>query len=726
MKIESYKITGMSCASCVERIEKSLRRVKGIKNINVNLATNAMRAEYDETQITSNQIIQNVESVGYKAFLMADLTVDKQREIERKESAGLLRLFVISAIFALPLLIFMFLHMFTNAHYLNEPLFIYIQLGLATVPQFGTGYVFYVNSFKAIKNRSLNMDVLIAVGTSAAFFLSLYNLIKYLTQGMHGDVALYFETSAIIITLVFLGKYLEHNAKSKTSEAIKQLINFQAKSARVLANGAEIEVPVEKVKTGDIILVRPGEKIAVDGKIISGQTTIDESMLTGESIPADKQEGSQVFGGTINILGAFKFEAVHVGAETVFSRIIKLVEEAQGVKAPIQKIADKVAKIFIPAVIAIAAVTLLITLFWGFETAIIHAVSVLVIACPCALGLATPTAIMVGTGKAAQRGILFKGGDILERAHNIDTVVFDKTGTITEGKPKVTETVFVDNDKKHIFDMILSVETQSEHPLSRALAEEAKANGAAYYEPEEFAAIAGRGVKAKINGKNILAGNMTLMTENMIDIKEYSEYSEKGGTAVYMSQDQKLIAVFLITDTIKSNAKNAVEELNSLGINTVMLTGDNEHAARLTSQKIGIKEYMAGVLPAQKEEYIRKLKGEGKIVAMVGDGINDAPSLASADIGFAMGTGTDIAIETGDITLINGDLHKVADAIYISKQTIRKIKQNLFWAFIYNIIGIPLAAFGVLNPIIAGAAMALSSVSVVVNSLFLNRKLSRK
>ncbi|HEY8419033.1 MAG TPA: heavy metal translocating P-type ATPase [Clostridia bacterium] len=727
MKTESYKITGMSCAACAARIEKALKRKKGIKIVNVNLAVNSMTVEYDQDLIQSAQIIQWVKDAGYGAILHSDLTEDKKRAIERREYKKLFFRFLISAVFSVPLLAAMFVHMSSVGHYLNKPVFLYLQLAFASIVQFGTGITFYIGAFKSIKNRSLNMDVLVALGTTAAYVLSLYNMIIYLARGHHGGVDLYFESSAIIITLVFLGKFLEHRAKSKTSDALKQLLSFQAKSARVLTSqGIEIEIPIDNLKEGDIILAKPGDKIAVDGVIINGQSSLDESMLTGESIPVDKGEGDQVYGGTINLSGAIKYRAQKVGKDTVFSKIIELVEQAQGKKAPIQKIADKVSGVFVPAVLGIAVLTFVITIFIkGFETAVINAVSVLVIACPCALGLATPTAIMVGAGSAARRGILFKGGDILERAHNITTVVFDKTGTITEGKPQVKETVIL-GDKQFIIDALYSVERQSEHPLAQALVDYAQKQGAEYIEPQDFVSLAGKGVKAKINGAEILAGNIKLMDENGIDIKEYKDYSQKGGTAVFMSADGALAGVFLITDTIKSNAQAAIRELKDMGIKTLMLTGDSSHAAAMTAAEVGINDYIAEVLPAQKEEHIQRLKHIGEIVAMAGDGVNDAPSLASADIGFVMSSGADVAIEAGDITLMHGDLKKVADAILISKKTITKIKQNLFWAFIYNVIGIPLAAFGILNPMIAGAAMALSSVSVVTNSLLLKKQIEQK
>ena len=728
MKTESYKIVGMSCAACSARVEKALKRRKGVKSVNVNLAINSMTITYDPNIIQSRQIIQYVKDAGYKAFLHSDLTNDQKRALEIKEYKNLFYRLIISAIFSAPLFLAMFVHMSKAGHFLNRPIFLYLQLAFATIVQFGAGSDFYIGAYKSIKNKSLNMDVLVALGTMAAYLFSVYNMAFFLMGDRQGGADLYFESSAVIITLVFLGKFLEHRAKSRTSDALKQLLSFQAKSARIITSeGIELEIPIDNIKIGDIILAKPGDKIAVDGEIISGHTSLDESMLTGESLPADKGEGDQVYGGTINLSGAIKYRAQKVGKDTVFSKIIELVEQAQGKKAPIQKIADKVSGIFVPIVLLIAVITFVITIFFkDFASALINSVSVLVIACPCALGLATPTAIMVGTGSAARRGILFKGGDVLERAHNINIIAFDKTGTITEGKPQVKEMVTINQDKARVLDIILSCEKQSEHPLAHALVSYAQEQGARYIEPESFVSYAGKGIQAKINGAEVLAGNLKLMEEKGVDIEDYRHYAQKGGTAVYLSEGGSLSAVFLITDTIKSNAKAAIQELKEKGIKTVMLTGDASHAAAMTALEVGITDYIAEVLPYQKEEHIRKLKQGGNIVAMVGDGVNDAPSLASADVGFVMSTGTDVAIEAGDITLMRGDLKKVADALFISQKTITKIKQNLFWAFIYNVIGIPLAAFGFLNPIIAGAAMALSSVSVVANSLLLRRQIEQK
>ncbi|HEX2939080.1 MAG TPA: copper-translocating P-type ATPase, partial [Ruminiclostridium sp.] len=570
-----------------------------------------------------------------------------------------------------------------------------------------------------------NMDVLIAMGTSAAYFFSLYNVL-FEEPKMQGMKDLYFEASAVIITLILLGKYLEAAAKGKTSEAIKKLMNLQAKSARVIRNGVEEDIPLEGVEEGDIVVVRPGEKIPVDGRIIEGSSSIDESMLTGESLPVEKAAGDLCIGSTINKFGTFKFEAIKVGNETVLSQIVKMVEDAQGSKAPIQKIADRVSGIFVPAVIAIGVLTFIIWLAaTGDATkAIISAVSVLVIACPCSLGLATPTAIMVGTGKGAENGILIKGGEYLETAYKLNAVVLDKTGTITKGKPEVTDIIPLSSlSETEILMTAGTAEKNSEHPLGAAIYEHSKQMHGKVSEPEKFEAIPGRGVKAVIGGKEILIGTRKLMTESNIDIgvisKTLEMLEDDGKTAMLMAVNNRLEAVIAVADTLKENSKEAIEELQKMGVAVYMITGDNERTANAIARQVGINKVLAEVLPENKAAEVEKLKKAGKVVAMVGDGINDAPALATADIGMAIGTGTDVAIEAADITLMRGDLRTIPTAIKLSRKTMQKIKQNLFWAFFYNTIGIPFAALGFLNPMIAGGAMAFSSVSVVTNSLSL-------
>jgi Cu+-exporting ATPase len=571
------------------------------------------------------------------------------------------------------------------------------------------------------------MDVLIAMGTSAAYFYSAYNAFFQNTAG-GGMKDLYFESAVVIITLILLGKYFEAIAKDRTSDAIKKLIGLQPKTARVLIGDIEKDIPIEEVSLGDMIIVRPGERIPVDGTIIEGNSSIDESMLTGESIPVDKKAGDSVVGASINKLGTFKFKATKIGKDTVLSQIIKMVEDAQGSKAPIQKIADKVSGIFVPIVVVIAAVTFLIWYFLigDLTMGFISMVAVLVIACPCALGLATPTAIMVGTGKGAENGILIKGGEHLEKAYKIDIVVLDKTGTITNGKPEVTDIVSLGNmHEKEILKIAARVEKKSEHPLAEAIYEKGKAEFDVLQDPDDFSAIPGRGVKATLGSDTILLGTRKLMKENNISIDKNEDtmvtLENQGKTVMIVAVNNELQAVIAVADTIKQNSKAAIKELEELGIEVYMLTGDNQRTAQAIAGQVGINNIISEVLPENKAEEIKKLQKAGKIVAMVGDGINDAPALAVADTGMALGTGTDVAIEAADITLMRGDLRAIPASIRLSKKTMNKIKQNLFWAFFYNVIGIPIAALGLLNPMIAGAAMAFSSVSVVTNSLSLKR-----
>jgi len=604
----------------------------------------------------------------------------------------------------------------------------YFQLVIATPVQFIIGLRFYRNAYHAIKARSANMDVLIAMGTSAAYFLSVYNAFFAHPVEMGMMKELYFEASSTIITLILLGKYLEAVAKGKTSEAIKKLMGLQAKTARVVRNGVEEDIPVEEVQVGDIIVVRPGEKIPVDGRIIEGNSSVDESMLTGESLPVEKKVGDFVTGATINKFGTFKFEATKVGKDTVLSQIIKMVEDAQGSKAPIQKIADRVSGIFVPAVIGIAVVTFAA---WYLATgelnsAIVNAVSVLVIACPCALGLATPTAIMVGTGKGAEKGILIKGGEHLEMAYKLNSVVLDKTRTITKGKPEVTDIIPLRSmEKNEIVKLSAVAEKASEHPLGVAIYEKGKSEFGAIPDPAKFEAIPGRGVAAVFDDKNIYIGTRKLMKEKGLDISkiesDIAKLEDEGKTAMLMAVDDRVEAILAVADTVKEHSGEAIEQLLKMGIDVYMITGDNERTAKAIAKQVGITNVLAEVLPENKAEEVEKLKKQGRIVGMVGDGINDAPALATADIGMAIGTGTDVAMEAADITLMRGNLRAIPTAIKLSRRTMRKIKQNLFWAFIYNIIGIPFAAFGLLSPIIAGAAMAFSSVSVVTNSLSLKR-----
>lgn len=722
---ETFNIQGMSCASCSARIEKKLNSLDGVKKANVNLTTEKAAVEFDSSKINLDDIISAVNSLGYKAEKIEEKAKDREKEQREKEQSSLETLLIISAVLSSPLILAMvFTLLNINVPFLHNE---YFQLAIATPVQFIIGFRFYKNAFYALKSKGANMDVLIAMGTSAAYFYSLYNVF-FQPATMGGMKDLYFEASATIITLILLGKYLEAAAKGKTSEAIKKLMGLQAKTARVIRNGKEEDIPIEDVAVGDIVVVRPGEKIPVDGVITEGNSSVDESMLTGESLPVDKKQGDFVIGATINKFGAFKFKATKVGRDTALSQIVKMVEDAQGSKAPIQKIADKVSGIFVPAVLLIAIITFLAWLIFSGDItrAIINAVTVLVIACPCALGLATPTAIMVGTGKGAENGILIKGGEYLETAYKINAVVLDKTGTITKGKPEVTDIISIgDLSEKEILRIAATAEKASEHPLGAAINEKAKTEFNNISDAEQFEVIAGKGVKAVIEGKSVYIGTRKLMTEYSISTEKIEnalhKLEDEGKTAIILSVENRLEGIIAVADTIKETSKEAVEDLKSMGIEVYMITGDNLRTAKAIAKQAGIENILAEVLPENKAAEVEKLKNQGKIVAMVGDGINDAPALATANIGMAVGTGTDIAIEAADITLMRGDLRTIPAAIRLSKKTMRKIKQNLFWAFVYNIIGIPFAAFGLLSPVIAGGAMAFSSVSVVTNSLSLKR-----
>lgn len=726
-KVE-LKITGMTCASCSARVERNVSKLVGIKNINVNLATEKASIEYDKAETSVDEIIKTIVNAGYGAEKIEKVNVDKEKEAREKEVRHLKILLVSSSILTIPLFLGMFLSIFKiYIPLLHNP---YFQLLLATPVQFIIGARFYRNAYHGIKSMSPGMDTLVAMGTSAAYFFSIYNAFV-----ANNKMNLYFEASAIIITLILLGKYLEAMAKGKTSEAIKKLMGMQAKTARVIRKETEIDIPIEDVGHGDIVVVRPGEKVPVDGIITEGNSTVDESMITGESLPVEKKAGDTITGATINKFGTFKFRATKVGAETFLAQIIKIVEDAQGSKAPIQKLADKVAGIFVPAVLIIAVGTFL-TWYIGlgnFNAGIISAVAVLVIACPCALGLATPTAIMVGTGLGAENGILIKSGESLERAYKLTAIVLDKTGTITNGKPALTDIVSLNEyTREEILKFAGIAEKKSEHPLGAAIYETAKSELEILNDPESFEAIPGRGIIAKIEGKQILAGTRKLLSENNVEIEKYEkileDFESNGKTAMFIAIDGKAEGVIAVADTIKASSAEAVNKLKKLGLDVYMITGDNRRTAMAIAKEAGIDEdkVIAEVMPEHKAEEVVKLQKSGKIVAMVGDGINDAPALATADIGIAIGTGTDVAMESSDITLIRGDLMTIPAAIDLSRSTMRKIKQNLFWAFIYNIIGIPFAALGLLNPIIAGGAMAFSSVSVVTNSLSLRRFKVRK
>ncbi len=720
------KITGMSCAACSAKIEKRLGKMEGVSAAAVNLATEKANVEFDPSIVKVSDIINVVGNLGYQAEKIEDISQDREKAQREKEIKKLRNELITSAVLSSPLILAMVLSLLKlDVAFLHNQ---YFQLVIATPVQFIIGWRFYKNAYHALKAKSANMDVLIAMGTSAAYFFSIYN--AFFVPAKPGVMMkeLYFEAGAVIITLILLGKYFEAVAKGKTSEAIKKLMGLQAKTARVIRNGAEEDIPVEEVEVGYIVVVRPGEKIPVDGKIVEGNSSIDESMLTGESLPVEKKVGDPVIGATINKFGTFKFEATKIGKDTALSQIIKMVEDAQGSKAPIQKIADQVSGIFVPVVIGIALLTFLIWYFAAgdFTAAIVSAVSVLVIACPCALGLATPTAIMVGTGKGAENGILIKGGEHLERAYKLNSIVLDKTGTITKGKPEVTDIIPLNRqDKEELLKIAAIAEKNSEHPLGAAIYERGKADFGNIPDPDGFEAIPGRGIKAIIGDKEVYIGTRKLLNEKGIETNNIENtitgLEDEGKTAMLMAIDNKIEAVVAVADTVKENSREAIEDLLKMGIEVYMLTGDNKRTAAAIAKQVGIKNVLAEVLPENKAEEVEKLKKQGKIVGMVGDGINDAPALATADIGMAIGTGTDVAIEAADITLMRGDLRSIPTAIKLSKKTMNKIKQNLFWAFIYNIIGIPFAALGLLSPIIAGGAMAFSSVSVVTNSLSLKR-----
>ncbi len=728
-KVE-LNILGMTCAACSNRIEKGLNKLEGVTKANVNLALESATIEYDSSTVDYHKMIDKVEKLGYQASKKDEHT-ESIEERKEKDIQSQKRKFLFSLILSLPLLWSMVSHFeFTSFIYLPD-LFMnpWVQFALATPVQFIVGKQFYVGAFKALKNKSANMDVLVALGTSAAYFYSLYVSIKSI--GSHGHmIELYYETSAILITLIVLGKLFEVRAKGRSSEAIKKLMGLQAKSALVIRDGQEIELPLEEVIVGDLLSVRPGEKIPVDGEIVEGRSAVDESMLTGESVPVDKTVGDAVIGATINKNGFVKIKATKVGRDTALAQIVKVVEEAQGSKAPIQRLADQISGVFVPIVVGIALLTFFIWFVWvtpgDIGEALEKLIAVLVIACPCALGLATPTSIMAGSGRAAEFGILFKGGEHLETTHRVNTILLDKTGTVTNGTPVLTDIEVVPElDEEQFLSFVASAENQSEHPLAQAIVSGIKEKGISLKEVEEFEAIPGFGIRAKVEGTEILIGTEKLMTQNQIDIQKAIEHKEqleeKGKTAMLIAFNQQYAGMVAVADTIKASSKAAVKRLKDMGLDVVMITGDNKRTAEFIAKEAGIHRVIAEVLPEGKADEVRKLQEEGKIVAMVGDGINDAPALATADIGMAIGTGTDVAMEAADITLIRGDLASIADAIMMSKKTIRNIKQNLFWAFAYNTLGIPIAALGFLAPWLAGAAMAFSSVSVVINALRLQR-----
>ncbi len=710
-------VEGMTCAACSSRVDKALNKMDGVVSANVNLSNNKATIQFPSGAIEDDELIQTIEKAGYKAEIEVERDLDREKELREKEIKSLKTSFIFSAVLSAPLLLGMFFHMAGIDTILMNGWF---QFALASPVQFIIGWRFYKGAYNALRGGGANMDVLVSMGTSAAYFYSIYHLFEGIDE-------YYFEASAVIITLIILGKTFEAVAKGKTSEAIKKLMGLQPKTARVIRDGVEIDLEIEKVVIGDTIVVRPGEKIPVDGKIVEGHSAIDESMITGESIPVDKTVDDEVIGATINKLGSFKFKATKIGKDTVLSQIVKLVEDAQGSKAPVQRLADSISGIFVPIVVGIAVLTFIIGYFitGEFNTGLINAVAVLVIACPCALGLATPTAIMVGTGKGAENGILIKSGEHLERAHKMNAIVFDKTGTITKGEPEVTDIVTFEADRDDVLRISASVERTSEHPLGAAIVKKGQEELIMLSEPEKFLAVPGKGLKATFEGDEIFIGNRKLMNDNNISIEiaqeDLSRLEEEGKTAMILAINGKLSGIIAVADQIKESSKQAIKELKEMGLDIYMMTGDNARTARAIAEEVGITNILAEVLPENKAEEVEKIKLEGKDVGMVGDGINDAPALAAADVGFAIGTGTDVAMEAADITLMRGDLSGVVTAIRLSHRTMKTIRQNLFWAFFYNSIGIPFAALGFLNPMVAGAAMAFSSVSVVSNSLRLKK-----
>jgi Cu+-exporting ATPase len=738
-----FPVGGMTCASCVARVEQALSDVPGVISANVNLASEKATVEYIEgTEFA--ELRRAVEDAGYElgpeAETLEDVTTAAQREIKRVRNRV-----IFAAVLGLAIMVLGF-----GPSFMGKP---YLLWALATPVQFWAGWRFYKGAWGALRHRTADMNTLIAVGTSAAYFYSMVAVLSpslFAARGL--EPHLYFDTSAMIIALILLGRFLEARARGQTSAAIKKLIGMQPKTALVIRDDEEREIPVDDVQVGDLILVRPGERVPVDGIIRQGYSSLDESMITGESIPVEKKLDDEVIGATINKTGSFQFEATKVGKDTTLAQIIRLVEEAQGSKAPIQRLADVIASYFVPTVIGVATITFIIWYFLGptpaLTFALLNFVAVLIIACPCALGLATPTAIMVGTGKGAENGVLIRSAEALERSHKIRTVLLDKTGTLTQGEPKVTDVITVpSSSQEEALRLAASAERSSEHPLAEAIVKAASEKKLTLSPASDFNAVPGHGVEALVEGKKLLLGNLKLIKDKGLSLNGLEEEAnrlwEKGKTVMFLGIDSQVVGIIALADTLKPNAKEAIEALHKIGADVVMLTGDNRRTGEAIAREVGIDHVLAEVLPEHKAQEVKKLQQEGKVVAMVGDGINDAPALAQADIGIAIGTGTDVAMETGDITLISGDLTGIVTAISLSKRTMRTIKQNLFWAFAYNTALIPVAAgvlyfafgstgvpsglhfilgdYGFLNPILAAAAMAASSITVVLNSLRLRK-----
>jgi Cu+-exporting ATPase len=721
-------------AADASRLEKALQKIDGVQKVQANVASESLLVQYIPTLTSLDEIYTAIKRSGFDALEGTEGEQDAEGIARTAETTAQKRLLVIGILFSLPLLVYSMLGDFgvLPASYFHSLVSKLLMLALATPVQFYVGWQYYVGAYKALRNGSANMDVLVALGSSVAYIYSIL-----VTFGvLHGHV--YFETSATIITLIKLGKYLEARAKGRTGDAVRKLMSLRPKTATVLRNGQETTLPVAEVVAGDEVIVKPGESIPVDGVVSQGSTFVDQSMVTGEPLPVEKTLGAEVIGGTINQNGWIQFTATHVGKETFLSKIIKMVEDAQSGKAPIQKLADKVSAIFVPAVLGLALLTFAGWMIFGaplpadsemtsLTRALVNMVAVLVIACPCAMGLATPTAIMVGTGKGAEIGILIKNPEALEKAASVDTIVLDKTGTITAGHPVVSDVVMLNGfAESEVLALAASLEKSSEHPLGQALVEEAENRGLVLQKPDLFSSKTGKGVIGEIDGKRVLVGNFALMAEEGVEEGDLSAQLEafqlQGKTPIIAAVTGKAAALFAITDKIKSGSKPAIEKLRNLGIQVLMITGDNVRTAKAVASSVGLDQVIADVLPGDKAAQVRQLQQQGKKVMMVGDGINDAPALAQADVGVAIGTGTDIAMASAPVILVSGDLGGVARAVILSRNTVRTIKQNLFWAFIYNIILIPVAAFGLLIPIFAAAAMAMSSVIVVTNSLRLNKK----
>lgn len=722
-------VGGMTCAACSAAVERALKKVGGVVSANVNLATARAHVEYAEGSLDESSLKDAVVNAGYQVIEDSGESKVPEAGREKDDAAALKLRLAVSAALSVLIMAGGMLPAGLSGTQVHVALLV-----LATPVQFWAGLGFYRGAYKTLSHGSANMDVLIATGTSAAYFYSAaVTFMPGLFEGY--DTSVYFDTSAMIIALILLGRFLEARSRGRASDAIRRLVRLKPMTARVVRDRAEVEIPVDDVQVGDVVVVRPGEKIPVDGTVVYGSSNVDEAMLTGESMPVEKSVGDGVFGATLNLTGSFRFKATKVGKDTVLAAIIRLVEEAQGSKAPIQRLADRVAGVFVPSVIGVAVLTFAVWMISGasFTFSLMCFIAVLIIACPCALGLATPTAIMVGTGRAAEKGIIIKGGEILERSSSVNTVLLDKTGTITEGRPHVTDIVGLGGATENdVLAAVAPVEHLSEHPLARAVVERADRDGVAMAEVEEFQALPGFGARGVSGGSEVIVGNERLMAERGVPLSGVEEYtarfSAEGKTVLYAAIDGAMVGLIAVSDTIKPGAEKAVARLKGMGLDVYMLTGDTEAAAKYVGSQVGIDHVIAGVLPEGKEREVARLQKEGRVVVMVGDGINDAPALARADIGVAIGSGADVAVETSDMTLVKSELMDVAEAIAISRRTLRTIKQNLFWAFVYNVVGIPLAAgllyppFGILlKPVVAAAAMAMSSVSVVTNSLRLRK-----